>query len=178
MNVDDIKVEEIRDDELKNYIKNINNEHLSHIEHLSLYYFIYYSILLIKEKDEKDFIKLIKNRGERELIEKHYNDLIIIVKNIDNIFLDNKDRDEDIEKIYKIRKELYNYLALLNSYIIELGYVYETFDYSIRQRIAKSKYKNLHWSDLRLNDFLQNILSFLLENTEDYNEFNYILGTI
>ncbi|HLR35133.1 MAG TPA: hypothetical protein VK071_07345 [Tissierellales bacterium] len=178
MNVDDIKVEELRDDELKNYIKNINDEHLSHIGHLSLYYSIYNSILLIKEKDEKDFIKLIKNRGERELIEKHYNDLITIVKNIDNIFLDNKDRDEVIEKIYKIRKELYNYLALLNSYIIELGYVYETFDYSIRQRIAKSKYKNLHWSDLRLNDFLQNILSFLLENTEDYNEFNYILGTI
>lgn len=170
MNVSDIKINELKDEELTNLVADVNKKQLSHLGYLSLYNSIYEGLTIKNDEEDINYFDLIKSDKDRKIIEKNYNDLILIMENIENIFCQStdKDIDKDIKEILSIRKKLYDYFTLLNSYITELKYVYEIFEYSISYKETKNQYEKFQFSNFDVNTFFQDLLAFLLENSDDY----------
>lgn len=178
MDVKNKNAENLTDEELKDYIGQINNEQLSGIGYLSLYYSIYDTVLLNEKRDEEDFINLIESKEEKELIEKAFKDLNLMVKDINKFLIDEEYSKESVDKLLSIRRELYEHFILLNSYYRELKFVNEILEHNLMQNLAKAKYKDFYLSDLDLNRFFQDTTDFLIENIDNFDEFNHILGTI
>ncbi len=176
MNIKNIEIDTLTDEELKKRIVDINKRQLSNIGYLSLYYSIYDSLVLINNVDNNHFLNLIKNESDRASIKEYYSDLISIIEEVDKFL--NEDENKALNKLFTIRRKLYENYILLNSYMRELKYVEEIFNFALTRKLGKDKYKNFYLSDLDLDRFYVDIMNFLTENSEDFTEFNYILGTI
>ncbi len=160
--------------ELKENILLKNKEQLKNIEKSS-YLNIFNSILGLGNLLEKE--RNLKNKKEIDLFYNKWEGSINFV----NLFIErekNKDGKKTIDKLIKIRKEIYDLSLIIDAYLIELEYLMKKIDEYGLIILSEKDYKDTPYSNEKVEQLIENLEQILEKNKKDSKNYLYIISEI
>ena len=141
IDLDNHKLKEILDEELRDRILNINKKQLSKIGEMSYYYFIGSSMVLVQLLQEDSLLQEIKSEKEKKTLIKNFDCLIEYFKQLHGE-MEKEEIEKEIEILLNIRKELFDLSTAINGYEAELFYIKTLLDHHTMKIVGKEEYKN------------------------------------
>lgn len=170
-----IDINNLKDEEIKDMIIDMNREQLTIVRNMSYYY----TIGRISER-AYDFQKenILENTGmvkEKEIIQKSLNTIIESFCKY-HLSLSEEEITEEEEVLTSTRKELYNLVNSLHGYGIELSYMKEILDYKTMKDLGKDKGYRITRNDI---DYLINRTRAILDDeTTNHNRYIKLISNI
>ncbi|QQY80386.1 hypothetical protein EDD65_10225 [Keratinibaculum paraultunense] len=175
--LDEKNIKELKDDELKNKILDINGLQLCKIGEMSYYYFINTSMDLIQLIEENNFFEKLNSNKEKEIIK-------TIFEHVTNTFIKLNTRmneceiENEINILLDMREQLYNILKSIRGYKIELFYIKDYMDYYMMKSIGEKEYNNMLVNQNELALIINKIEKVLADNINNHITFINIVSNI
>lgn len=173
---EEIDMENLRDEELKNRIMELNDNQLSNIKNLSYYYLIARTLKLIKSIENENILDGIDDEREKRIIFESFHTIINSFKKFHG-YMEEEEIEEESNIILDTREELYNLKSALKAYEIEISYIKELVDHYSMKKMIVSEYENLDINRLSVSLLIDRIRT-TLENTREYHSFTLIVSNI
>lgn len=162
--------------EIEGNILSLNIKQLENIKSAS-YLNIFNAIITLKkilgDKEEADDTRF---NEELDLFYKYVDKFInSMTESINKLDSENKMQLEDSKKI---RQELYELLAIVDGYLIELSYVGEFVDQYGIKLLSKKNYSDTTYDSKKIDELIIMINHILTETKDDYNKYIYIISQI
>ncbi|MCF6459622.1 hypothetical protein [Clostridium sp. Cult3] len=171
------KLKELKDDELRDRIVDVNRAQLSKIGEMSYNYFISVSGDLLRLINVDNFLEKIDSQRERELIQSIFEYNIRLFKKI-HMGIEKNEIEDEIATLLDMREELYSLLNAIHCYETELSYIKESLDYHTMKKIGEKEYRNALIDKNEIVLLIDKIGEVLAKNINNHLDFVSIVSNI
>ncbi|MBU5455411.1 hypothetical protein [Caproiciproducens sp. MSJ-32] len=175
--LDEKNIKELKDDELKDKILDINELQLCKIGEMSYYYFINTSMDLIQLIEENNFFEKLNSNKEKEIIKTIFEHVTNTFKKL-NTRMNECEIENEINILLDMREQLYNLLKSIRGYKIELFYIKDYMDYYMMKSIGEKEYNNMLVNQNELALIINKIEKVLADNINNHITFINIVSDI
>jgi hypothetical protein len=179
MKADEIQISDKTNEELRDEILLLNNKQLLNISQMAYYDIISSSKNLLDVIRDNEFWREMNCEREHKILLQYMEILMESIKNSINPISSNE-RDKEIEKLLKIRQDLYELGTIIEGYDIELSYIGEIVDQYSMKILSKTQYKGTELNDesTNINMLIGTIEKTLSEYRKDYKQFIELVSNI
>lgn len=166
----------MKDEDIKNEIINLNVKQLTIVRNMSYYYLVGHIAKIINDIRIENVLDDADIKNEKQLVDDIVNNIIDSFKGYNLVFTKEEIRDNK-KRLISSRKALYNLSNALKGYVIELSYIKEIIDHYAMKDLGKDKgYYEVNKKDI---DYLIDRIDYMLSNEAiDYNTYIKLISDI
>lgn len=163
--------------ELRDEILALNRKQLTYIKESS-FLTVLDSILKLKEMlDSLKERENIINSDEFRIINNYLKEIMELNEEIVELGLEQV-RQDKIERLYTIRKELYKFFSIIEGYSRELNYITMLIDHYVSKLIAERDYKDSKYDRSDILELIDFISKKLDDAKNDYSKYTNIISLV